>query len=102
MDNRIKVIRGDMLQIFFKIESITDFSVVQAVHFSCAKQAIDVVLAYDEEKGGYYLNLSSEQTAELTACSGLYDLTIVLTSGNSLTVIHNAPFVVWEKENEIL
>lgn len=33
--------------------------------------------------------------------SGKYDLTVVLKNGNRVTVICNAPFVVWEKVNKL-
>lgn len=101
MQRRIEVIKGDILQEFFNLDCIDDLSVVDSVHFSSAAQAIDVTLAYSETENGYYLNLSSEQTAELTACTGKYDLTVVLKGGNKLTVIRNAPFIVWDKLNTL-
>lgn len=99
--NRIEVIKGDILQEFFKLECVDDLSVVESVHFTSAAQMIDVTLAYSEAESGFYLNLSSEQTNELTACTGKYDLTIVFKNGNCLTVIRNAPFIVWGKFNPI-
>lgn len=101
MRNRIEVVKGDLLQEFFTLDCIDDLSVVESVHFTSNAQMIDVTLAYSETENGFYLNLSSEQTDELTACTGTYDLTIVFKSGNRLTVIRNAPFVVWDKLNTI-
>lgn len=97
---RIDVVRGDLLQRFFKI-AVTDRSVIDSVHFSSAKQNIDAILPYSEELDGYWLNLSSEQTEKFSACTGKYDLTVVLKNGDCVTVIRNAPFVVWEKVNKI-
>ncbi len=98
---RVQCIKGDILQRFFKLDCIDDLSIVDSVHFTSSAQAIDVVLAYSSAKGGYYLNLSSDQTDELTACTGTYDLTVVLKNGNKLTIIRNAPFIVWSKSNPI-
>lgn len=98
---RIDVVKGDLLQELFRLNCVKDLSAVDSVHFSSAAQMIDVILAYSEKDRGYYLNLSNSQTAELTACSGKYDLTVVLKNGNRLTEVRNAPFVVWAKVNEI-
>ena len=97
---RIDVIKGDLLQQPFKI-AVTDNSVIESVHFTSAVQNIDVTLAYSESEQLYWLNLSSVQTEALVAGSGKYDLTIVLKNGNRVTVIRNAPFVVWEKVNKL-
>ena len=101
MRDMIQITKGDMLQRLFKLDCIDDLSVVDSVHFTSSAQAIDVVLAYSSQENGYYLNLSSEQTEELTARTGTYDLTVVLKSGDKLTIIKNAPFFVWSKTNPI-
>lgn len=98
----IKAIRGDLLQVLFKISEIEDLSAVESVHFSSAKQALDVVLAYSSKDGGYWLNLSSEQTAEyLTAGTGTYDITVVFRNGEHFTLVRNELFIVLEKLNII-
>ncbi len=88
------------MQQFFKV-AVTDNSIIDSVHFTSAKQNLDVVLAYSKEERGYWLNLSSAQTEELVAGSGKYDLTVVLKSGDRVTMVRNAPFVVWEKLNKL-
>lgn len=97
---RLDIIRGDIFQQPFKL-AITDHSVVDSVHLTSAKQNIDVVLAYSDETRAHWLNLSSAQTEALTAGSGKYDVTVVLKNKNCVTMIRNAPFVVWEKVNRL-
>jgi hypothetical protein len=96
----IRVIRGDILEVYFEIIGIEPEG-IKDVYFTAARQGFSVKLPYSQENEGYCLRFGSDVTELLSHCIGSYDLTVELIDGNKMTLISDGAFDVLKKRNKI-
>lgn len=95
----IRVIRGDILEVYFEIEGIAP-EIIKRVCFRNDTVNLYTELPYSQIHEAYCLRIESECTDHFPPSFGSYDLTVELIDGNILTVVHEGEFTVLKKRNE--
>lgn len=99
-DNAIRVIRGDVLEVYFVVDDIEP-EYIERVIFSSITAKVLCDLPYSEEQEAFCLRFTSKMSNLLPAGFYTYDLTLELKGGTKLTLMHGEEFTVFKKKNSL-
>lgn len=99
-DNAIRVIKGDVLEVYFVIDDV-EVEYIERVIFSSITAKILCDLPYSEEQEAFCLRFPSKMSSLLPAGFYTYDLTLELKGGTTLTLMHGEEFTVFKKKNSL-
>ncbi len=99
-DNAIRVIKGDVLEVYFVIDDV-EIEYIERVIFSSITAKILCDLPYSEEQGAFCLRFTSKMSNLLSPGFYTYDLTLELKGGTTLTLMHGEEFTVFKKKNSL-
>lgn len=94
----IQIVQGDSYALKVTINKV-GCDLIKQVIFTSNTLGVQKDLILSD--GIYILYFSREDTAQMKARSGNYDLTVVFTNNKSKTIIKNAPIKVIEKNNKV-
>lgn len=96
----ITAIVGDLLECYF-VTPLVEIAAVKQMMFSCKGQRICVHIPYSKRMDGWCLRLVGEQTRELRPGTFYFDLSAELVDGNTITLIRDGTFTVYDRENKL-
>ena len=99
-DNAIRVIKGDVLEVYFVVDDV-EVEYIERVIFSSISAKILCDLPYSEEQEAFCLRFTSKMSNLLPAGFYTYDLTLELKGGTTLTLMHGEEFTVFKKKNSL-
>lgn len=99
-DNAIRVIKGDVLEVYFVVDDI-ETEYIERVIFSSITAKILCDLPYSEAQEAFCLRFTSKMSNLLPAGFYTYDLTLELKGGTTLTLMHGEEFTVFKKKNSL-
>lgn len=99
-DNAIRVIKGDVLEVYFVVDDV-EVEYIERVVFSSITAKILCDLPYSEEQEAFCLRFTSKMSNLLPPGFYTYDLTLELKGGTMLTLMHGEEFTVFKKKNSL-
>lgn len=99
-DNAIRVIKGDVLEVYFVVDDV-EVEYIERVIFSSITAKILCDLPYSEEQEAFCLRFTSKMSNLLPAGFYTYDLTLELKGGTTITLMHGEEFTVFKKKNSL-
>lgn len=99
-DNEIRVIQGDVLEVYFVVDDV-EVELIERVIFSSITAKVLCDLPYSEEQEAFCLRFTSKMSNLLTPGFYTYDLTLEMKGGTKITLMHNEEFTVFKKKNSL-
>lgn len=99
-DNAIRVIKGDVLEVYFVVDDV-EAEYIERVVFSSITAKILCDLPYSEEQEAFCLRFTSKMSNLLPPGFYTYDLTLEMKGGTKVTLMHGEEFTVFKKKNSL-